>query len=182
MGFGVTFDPEGILSTLGTTLFGVLTGDELLNGKNRRVQCGLIASAGTVVWLTGLLVAHWMPRNKQIYTPSFALWSAGLSHILFAGLFWLIDLHRYRRGWTLPLVFGTNAILAFCLSQVITSLLNLFEVKSEGNQPLYTVFDAYLFSAWLPPRPASLAWAVCIVLFNAAIIYPLYRKRIFIRL
>lgn len=166
-GFGVTFDPEGILSTLGalgTTLFGV------------------IAILGAILWLVSLLLNRWMPLNKQIFTPSFALWSAGLSLIAFAALFWLIDILRFRRGWTLALILGTNAIFAFCLSQIITSLFNLISVKSEGDQPLYMVLAAHLFATWLPPRPASLAWAVLIVLLNVALIYPLYRKRIFLRI
>lgn len=184
-GFGVTFDPEGILSTLGalgTTLFGVLAGEELRTEASSRRQCAAIASAGTMLWLLSLALSRLMPLNKQIYTPTFALWSAGLSLIAFAGLFWLIDIARVRRGWTLLLIFGTNAILAFCLSQVITSLLNVWHVRAEGDQPLYTVLAAHLFGTWLPPRPASLAWAICIVLLNAALLYPLYRRRIFLRL
>ncbi len=103
-GFGVTFDPEGILSTLGAlgaTLFGVLAGDELRNAHSRSRQCGAIAILGAILWLVSLLLNRWMPLNKQIYTPSFALWSAGLSLIAFAALFWLIDILRFRRGWTL---------------------------------------------------------------------------------
>lgn len=184
-GFGVTFDPEGILSTLGalgTTLFGVLAGDELRNAHSRSRQCGAIAILGAILWLVSLLLNRWMPLNKQIFTPSFALWSAGLSLIAFAALFWLIDILRFRRGWTLALILGTNAIFAFCLSQIITSLFNLISVKSEGDQPLYMVLAAHLFATRLPPRPASLAWAVLIVLLNVALIYPLYRKRIFLRI
>lgn len=184
-GFGITFDPEGILSTLGalgTTLFGVLAGDELSIDEDRGRQCGVLAGAGTVLWLLSMVLRQWMPLNKQIYTPTFALWSSGLSLLAFACLFLLIDILRVRRGWTLALVFGTKAIFAFCLSQVITSLLGMWRVKSEGNQPFYMVADAHLFGTWLPPRPASLAWATCVVLLNAALVYPLYRKRIFLRI
>lgn len=91
-GVGITFDPEGILSTLGalcTTFFGVLAGNELCTVRKPLRQCERIATAGTVLWLLSLVLSHWMPLNKQIYTPTFALWSAGLSLIAlraFSGL------------------------------------------------------------------------------------------------
>ena len=185
-GFGITFDPEGVLSTLGalgTTLLGVLAGEELRSGGTRRRQCAVLATAGTALWLVSLALRPFMPLNKQIYTPSFALWSGGLSLLVFALLFYLIDIRSVRRGWTLALVFGTNAIFAFFLSQLITTLLLLTRVTTAtGRHGLYEALNAWIFAPWLPSRTASLAYAVCIVLLNAALVYPLYRRRIFLRL
>ncbi len=185
-GFGITFDPEGVLSTLGalgTTLLGVLAGEELRSRGTRRRQCAVLAVAGTALWLLSLALRPWMPLNKQIYTPSFSLWSGGLSLLVFALLFYFIDLRSVRRGWTLALVFGTNAIFAFFLSQIITNLLLLIHVSTgRGKLPLYEAFNAWIFAPWLPPRTASLAYAVSIVLCNAALVYPLYRRRLLLRL
>ena len=113
---GVTFDPEGILSTLGalaTVLFGALAGEEFGSRHTRAQRCGVLASAGSALWLLSLALRPFMPLNKQLYTPTFALWSTGLSLVVFAGLLWLIDLRGFRRGWTFLLIFGTNAIFAF---------------------------------------------------------------------
>ena len=185
-GFGITFDPEGILSTLGalgTTLLGLIAGEVLRSSATRVRQCAILAAGGTSLWLLSLGLRPWMPLNKQIYTPSFALWSAGLSILALAGLLYLIDLRGMRRGWTLPLIFGTNAILAFALSQVLTGLLGLWRWHTAGdNVPLYMALNARLFAPWLPARIASLSYAVCVVLLNAAILYPLYRRKVFLRL
>ncbi len=185
-GYGVTFDPEGILSTLGalaTVLFGVLAGEELRNGEDRPRQCITLATAGTLLWLTSLGLRHWIPLNKQIYTPPFALWSAGLSLLAFAALFWMVDILRLRRGWTLPLIFGTNAIFAFALSQFVTTMLSTVHFTvGHGMHYLNASLYEGLFASWLPPLPASLAYAIAIVLLNAAIVYPLYRRRVFLRL
>ena len=181
---GITFDPEGILSTLGalaTVLFGTLAGEALRTPRDRAQQGGILASAGTALWLLGLALRSAMPLNKQIYTPTFALWSTGLNLVVFAGLLWLIDIRRVRRGWTLPLIFGTNAILAFFLSQIITGLLIRWRTPAQ-RKAFYEVASSTLFSGWLPPRAASLAWAILIVLLNAALVYPLFRRRIFLRL
>lgn len=185
-GFGITFDPEGVLSTLGaleTMLAGVVAGEELQDDRDRRRACGKLAAAGTMLWLLSLLLRGAMPLNKQIYTPTFALWSSGLSLLAFAGLLYVVDVRAVRRGWTLPLIFGTNAIFAFFLSQVLTNMLNLVHVPFGTTKlPLYMALDEWLFAPWLPPRMASLAYAVCIVLLCAAIVYPLYRRRVFLRL
>ena len=188
-GWGVTFDPEGALSTLGafgTTLLGVLAGEVLRSDadeKERRRQCATLAVGGTGLWLAGLGLGYGIVLNKKIWTPSFALWSAGLSILLLAGLLYLIDIRRCRRGWTLPLIFGTNAILAYVLSGLITTVLNVISVRTpEGKLGLYTFLSNHVFATWLPPRPASLAYALVIVLLNAALVYPLYRRRMFLRL
>lgn len=184
-GFGVSSDPEGVLSTLGAvaaTLFGVAAGEELVRDGHRAQQSRAIASAGVVLWLLSLLLRPAMPINKPLFTPTFALWSTGLSLVAFAGLLWLIDVRQVRRGWTFALIFGSNAILAFLLSQVLTTVLSRSHLPTAPATPLYMAADALLFGSWLPPRMASLLWAVCVVLLNAAILYPLYRRRIFFRL
>ena len=186
-GFGITFDPEGLLSTLGalaTTLFGVLAGEELRHGRDRRSQCAALATGGTVLWLLSLAWNLTLPLNKQIYTPPFALWSAGLSLLAFAALLWFIDIRDHRRGWTFALIFGTNAILAFVLSQIVTRLLSVIHMPSANSatQPLYMWLSEHLLASWLPARPASLAFAVSIVLLNMALLYPFYRRKLFLRL
>ncbi len=185
-GFGITFDPEGVLSTLGalgTTLLGVLAGEELRSPGSRRRQGATLATAGTALWLLSLVLSRFMPLNKQIDTPTFALWSGGLSLVVFAGLFYLIDIRQLRRGWTLALILGTNAIFAFLLSQLLTDVLLLVRVSTAtGRQALYEALNAWIFAPWLPPRTASLAYAVTLVLLNAALVYPLYRRRLFLRL
>jgi predicted acyltransferase len=80
-------------------------------------------------------------------------------------------------------IFGTNAILAFVLSSVITASLDAIHLHVSGAPlSLHHAGYQYLFASWLPPRLGSLAYALTIVALNAALLYPLYRKRIFLRL
>jgi predicted acyltransferase len=82
-------------------------------------------------------------------------------------------------------VFGTNAIFAFALSSVITTLADRIHVgvgASGSRVSLHQWGYQQLFATWLPPINASLAYAVMIVLLNLVLVYPLYRKRIFLRI
>ncbi len=181
-GVGVTFDPEGILSTipaLATLLFGVLAGELLRNPRLTPTRKALLLFAiGASLIGLGFAPTATMPLIKKIWTPTFALLSAGFALTTFAALYAFIDIAGLRR-WTTPaLIFGTNAILAFALSGILTTTFNLIPI---GSQNLHAWANQRLFATWLPPCPASLAYALTVVLINLAMLTPLFRRRIFLR-
>ena len=185
-GYGVTFDPEGILSTLGalaTLLIGVLAGEWMRAAHSSRRKI-----AGLLGFGAGLLLASWLlhpllPINKKIWTSTFTLESGGVSLVAFALFYWIVDVKRWR-WWTPPaLGLGTNAILAFILSTVITTLSDRIHITDANGAPLtlHKWLYQHWFASWMVPLHASLAYAIMIVLLNIAIVWPLYRRRIFLR-
>ncbi len=185
-GFGVTFDPEGLLSTIpaiATLLIGIVAGDWLRMELTRSRKVVVLAAAGVLLALTGWLLHPLLPINKKLWTSTFALFSGGVSLLAFSALYSVLDIKRWR-WWASPaLVFGTNAILAFALSNVITTLTDRirWSLPAGSAITLHEWGYRYGFATWLRPVHASLAYAVLIVLLNLALIYPLYRKRIFLR-
>jgi predicted acyltransferase len=180
-GAGVTFDPEGLLSSLpalATLLMGVL-GGEWIRGEQAPIRRAAgLAIGGAILMAAGLAATPFMPLIKKIWTPSFALFSGGFALVAFALFYWLTDIRKWR-AWTRPaLVFGANAIVAFVVSTVITVLADRIHI---GAVTLHEWGYRTLFTTWLPPVDASLAWALTIVLLNLAVLYPLYRRRIFLR-
>jgi predicted acyltransferase len=183
-GYGVTYDPEGLLSTLPALtllLTGILVG-EWLRVKSSPVRKALaILAVGIVLLLAGRLLDPLLPMNKRIFTTTFALFSIGFSMIAFSVCYWIVDMRRWR-WWTAPaLIFGTNAIFAFALSTMITSLFDLIRVGSE-RLTLHAWGDSHLFLPWLSPIHASLAYALVIVGLNLTIVSILYQRRIFVRI
>ena len=77
------------------------------------------------------------------------------------------------------MIFGTNAIVAFVVSGVLTSTLDVLHV---GAASWHAWGYAHLFLTWLAPVHASLLYAVAIVLVSCAVVGVLYRRRIFVRL
>jgi predicted acyltransferase len=182
-GYGVTYDPEGVLSTpaaLTNLLAGILIGEWLRTKSSPARKALAILVIGAVLFSAGRLLDPLMPINKRIYTPSFAVLSIGFALIALAICFWIVDICRWRR-WTPPaLVFGTNAILAFGLSTVITSLFDVIRV-GIGRLSIHAWGYTHLFLPWLSPVNASLVYAITIVLLNLALVWPLYHHRIFLR-
>ncbi len=186
-GLGPTYDPEGLLSTLPALtnmLFGILAGEQLRSRLPRAQQCGRLATMGTSLWLLGLALSHWLPLNKKLWTSSFALFTSGLSILALAGFLYLVDLRRVRRGWSFLLIFGTNAILAYILADVVEYLFGRVRFHVGGlARPLnlHALIFRDLFASWLSPKMASLGFALFFVCVIALLLYPLYRKRIFLR-
>ena len=182
-GYGVTYDPEGILSTLPALtllLAGVVAGEWLRTESSPVRKVLAILAGGIVLLLAGRLLDLALPINKRIFTTTFALFSIGFGMVAFSVCYWVVDIRRWR-WWTAPaLVFGTNAIFAFALSTVITSLFDLIRVGSE-RLTIHAWGYSHLFLSWLNPIHASLAYALVIVGLNLAIVSILYRRRIFLR-
>jgi predicted acyltransferase len=189
-GYGVTYDPEGLLSTLpaiANTLLGVLTGVWLRMPRPARSKAADLLYFGALLFLVAWPLSSLMPVNKRIWTSTFALLSSGVALLAFALLYWLLDVRSVPR-WTRPAleflrIFGTNAIAAFVLSSVITATLDAVHFNIAGvTLSLHHAAHQYLFAPWLPPRIGSLAYALAIVALNGAFLYPLYRKRIYLRI
>ncbi len=93
-GYGVAFDPEGLLSTLGavgTTLAGAAAGVWLRTTREWRRTALVFALAGVACMAAGYALAPWQPMIKKLWTPSFALFAAGFSFVAFAALYAVLD-------------------------------------------------------------------------------------------
>lgn len=161
-------DPEGLLSTLPAiahTLIGFLVGKILASGDFRKMD-----SLGTALLVAGLLLQYLLPLNKKVWSPSFVLVACGLGTLLLGLLHYIID----ERGWWkrtgLFMVFGTNAIFCYLMSDVLTWTFHLTGFRSWAMSVMGT-------NPW-----TSLLFAVFSVLLVYLVTLPLYRRKIFIKL
>jgi len=181
-----TWDPEGILSSLpavGTSLLGIFAGEWLLSGRPKEVLTRGVLRAGMALVLAGLVWNVWFPINKNLWTSSYVLFSAGTGLILLAALYWVVDLRGRRGPWLTPLlVYGTNAITVFVLSGLMTRVLGRIRVGGDEGTSLYGWIYQTLFRSWAGDYNGSLAFALSYVILWQALMTPLYRKRIFIKL
>jgi predicted acyltransferase len=171
VGAGGTRDPEGLLSTLpavASVMIGALAGRWI--GQQRRPLAerlnGLYA-AGALGMVAGL-VWHWVfPINKSLWTSSYALFTGALGCVALATCMWLIDAHKIT-GWTRPfVVYGTNPMLAFLGSGLMARLIYSIIKVDLGGKRVSLVEWTYqtVYAPWLPPRAASLGFALTFVGF-----------------
>ena len=183
---GVVFDPEGPLSTIpavGTVILGVIAGRWIASPRPLLERIAGLFAAGSLAAMVGMMWNWSFPINKSLWTSSYVMFTAGLACLTLATCMWLIDIHR-ATGWTKPfVVFGMNPIVAFVGSGVMARLIyTLLKVQWNGRSvPVQQAFHEAVFASWLPPRVASLCFALTFVLFWYAILLVLHRKRIYVR-
>lgn len=177
------FDPEGLLSTLPATasvLFGYGAGRFMRHRAVASGVSGRLAVAGLACIGLGLLWQPWFPINKQLWTSSYVVYTAGWSLLLLALYYEVIEVRRQRwLGWPLE-VMGRNAITLFFASGLIARVL-LRNHIGDGRS-LYQWFYDSAFVPWAGPLDGSLAFAVATIVIWWLVLYGLYRKRWFISL
>ena len=158
------FDPEGILSTLpavATVLLGTLAGDWLRGARTNVSKLQGMLSAGAVLTAGGLALHPLYPINKQLWTSTFVIFTAGMA----------------------LLVFGTNAIAVFAGSTLMVKILMMITF-SDGGKTVNAIGYLYqhAFSPLAGPYLGSLLYPLALILLWLLIILPLYKRKIFIRL
>jgi predicted acyltransferase len=193
-----TRDPEGLLSTLpaiATTLLGSVTALWLrrTDGKPTPItpsQCVIgLCLSGLLSLAAGLLWNLSFPINKNLWTCSYVLFAAGWALLALAAFYWLIDIRRIndtRAGkWLIfPwLVFGSNAIVAFCVSVFL--VINMIWIKvPDAGKTVTAWFWIYhhLFAFNGSTKNTSLAFALAFVAICFTPNWLLWRKRIFVKI
>jgi predicted acyltransferase len=157
---------------------------------------GGLSAVGLLFCVAGVLWNPFFPINKNLWTSSYVLFSAGLSLLLLALFYWLIDichLNQKPAGKALLwpwLVFGSNAITAFVLSNFLVELA--LWIKVPAGALVNPADPAQRISAWLwtyrhlfarhdSTNITSVAFALA---FTALCFLPnwlLWRKKIFLK-
>jgi predicted acyltransferase len=179
-----TRDPEGVLSTipaLGTSLLGLLTGQWLRSARSATSKVLGLAMFGLTGVVAGKIFDQWFPINKKLWTSSYVLFTAGLAMLFLTLCYWIVDVKQWRGLWTKPLlVFGMNAIAAYCFAEVISHLLD--HMHTAGGIAWQDFIYQRRFAPLASPANASLLYALAYVLVCWMAMSVLYRRGIFVKI
>jgi predicted acyltransferase len=146
-----------------------------------------LALASIVFLASGYLWSIWFPLNKKMWTSSYVLVSAGWSLALLAATYWAIEQRGWFRGrgkaWIWPwLVFGSNAIVAYMVSELLPGVLGNIPIHI-GNRAidLLGFLSAPIFEHIHNPGWAAFTFSVSYTVVCFVPVWLLYRKRIFVK-
>ncbi len=162
------------IPSLATMIFGLLAGDLLRSRWADGRKFAILVTAGVLGLASGWLLQEMgiCPIVKRIWTPSWALFSAGWSCLILAAFYGVVDLLGFRR-WTFPLVVvGMNSITMYVLAGL---------TKGWFYQSIKTHFGAGVFE-FAGETYAPVVTQVAVLLAMWLFLYWLYRQRVFIRI
>jgi predicted acyltransferase len=179
-------DPEGLLSTLpalGTAGLGVLTGFWLRSARSSMEKAwGLLA--GAVVGIaSGEVWNIWFPINKKLWTSSYVLFAAGCTLLMLGVCYFAFDVKRVKREWGYPwLVFGSNAITAYLVSELMAGALGAIHLTCGGVwMNLQRCIYEGVFQGIGSPAFGSLLFSLAYVAVCFLPNLILYRRKIFLK-
>ena len=186
-GFGITFDPEGLFSTLPaivTVVLGYLTG-YLISSTERKKIVQKLLMFGAAGVIAGLVWHIGFPINKPIWSSSYVIYTAGLAQLVMAVMIYLIDILDYKK-WAHPfLVFGMNPLFIFVLSvvwvKVIIFLIHFTDTSGKSITGYAWLYNN-AFASWAGALNGSLFFALTHIVVYWLIVLYLYRKKIFIKI
>ena len=167
-------DPEGLFSTIpaiGTAMMGMFTG-EWVKAKHEGIsetrKTLLLAAAGAAFLVVGLVWSLFFPINKNLWTSSFVCVVGGISTLLFALFYYIIDVKDCRK-WTLFFrVIGMNSITIYLAQRFIDFKFT--------NKALFTGL-ASIF----PESMSPLILAISYIALCWGFLYFLYKQKIFLK-
>ena len=183
-----TWDPEGPLSTLpavATAMLGVLAGRWITRRDHELGdRVGRLFYAGVAGLLIGWTWSFFFPINKNLWTSSYVVFTAGFACVILAVCLWIIDI-RGVRWWTKPwVIYGVNPLVAFAGSGLMARTIDsLIKVESGGRKvSLHQLSYARLFEPYFPEKFASLLWGLCFVALWLGILALLHKRNIVVKL
>jgi predicted acyltransferase len=165
-------DPEGVMSTIpaiSTGLLGIYAGTVLKNKSIKEMtKVYRLAGLGIVFLLLAQLWNLDFPINKNLWSSSFVMHVGGLSLLLLALFYFIIDVKGYRKWSFFFTVIGMNSILIYVSEHFI----------DWG----YTSKAFFTWLGQLAGSPYNLVvMAICFVLVKWAFLYFMYKKKVFLR-
>lgn len=169
---GEVFDPEGVLcivSAVSITMMGALAGYIIRSGKSQPAKKALyISIAGVLAIALSLALEPVYPVIKKMWTVSYVLRAAGVSALMLATFYYVIDV-RGLKSWTLFFrVFGMNSITIYMAARII---------NFHGISRFFLNWTSvHIGEQW-----GALFIATGVLILQWALMLFLYRKKIFLR-
>lgn len=183
---GFAFDPEGLLSTIPCVahcLIGCYAGRLIMTTDDKWQKVNRSFILGTLLLFAGLLLDYGFPINKSMWSASYVFLTCGLASLLLALLTWIIDICGKRRWAVFFESFGANPLFIYVLSTL--TVISLSNIRFDFHGEPYTVLS-FWYRVCLQPvfgdNCGSLLSALSLVLLMWLVAYPLYRKKIYIKI
>jgi predicted acyltransferase len=162
------------IPSLATMIFGLLAGELLRGAGAEREKVRKLLAYGAVGVAIGAVLhyAGVSPLVKRIWTPSWAVFSAGWAAIFLALFYYMVDVRGWRR-WALPfLVVGMNSIAMYVIVHIGEGY-TAAALKTNLGRGTFQAFGAVYEPIFIGAASLLIFWLILLWM---------YRRRIFVRI
>jgi predicted acyltransferase len=157
-----------IVSAIGITIMGIIAGKILQNSTFTEYRkTGFLAGIGLVLIFLGLIISPFYPIIKVCWTTTYNLLAGGISFLLIALFYLVIDVWRFHKWSFFFRVIGMNSIFIYLLGRIV---------------PVETITGYFI--GWIIKPAGNLGELIGVIGFLTAewlLLYFMYRKKIFIK-
>ncbi|NTS78521.1 DUF1624 domain-containing protein [Catenovulum sp. SM1970] len=178
-GFGLPFDPEGLLSTL-PAVVNVIVGFEvtrlMLQYKEKIHAVRELSMIGFLVIAIGIILAPLIPINKALWTSSYVFLTSGIAIVLLALFIYLFDIKQQEKMAEPLLAYGLNPLFIYVVSWLWIGSYSFIEITPDTNmhafiyQTFSQITSAKFASLLFAILHVSLFWWFCKVLYQRRIV------------
>ena len=157
------------INFISNMLLGVLSGQLILSIRDKASKAKLLFFYGLAMLVTGLIWSPVFPIIRSLWTSSFVLVTCGISTLLMAFFYLVIDVWGRSKWAFFFVVFGANSIAIYMMA-------HMFDFSLIGNiivGGLSTLF---------PSNVQDFIQAVAAMMIMWLILYWMYRKKTFIKI
>lgn len=157
------------INFISNMLLGVLMGHIIFSSQNKKEKTKLLFIYGFVMLFAGLAWSLFFPVMRSLWTSSFVLVTCGISTLLLATFYLIIDVWGYSKWSFFFIVFGSNSISIYMMA-------HMFDFRQIGN-----IFVGG-FSNLFVPNVQAFIQAVGAMAVMWLILYWMYCKKTFIKI
>ena len=156
------------INFISNMLLGVLTGQLIFSNRDKADKTRLLFFCGMGMFIAGSIWGQFFPIIRSLWTSSFVLVTCGVTTLLLASFYLIIDVRGYSKWAFFFVVFGANSIAIYMMA-------HMFDFSLIGN-----IFVGGL-SSLFPSNVHDFIQAVAAMLAMWLILYWMYRKKTFIK-
>jgi predicted acyltransferase len=160
---------------LATMVIGLITGGLLRSDRTDREKLKWLLVSGVICLVAGALLdlSGLAPMVKRIWTPTFAIFSAGWALLLLAFFYGVMEMRGARRWAFVFVVAGMNSIALYCMSMLM---------KPWIRERLKLHLGKDLFDRPFGPTFAPMVEMAAILLVLWLVAFWMYRRKIFLKI
>ena len=128
--------------------------------------------------MIGLRGARAFPINKNLWTSSYVVFTAGMAAYLFGLFYWIADVRVIPR-WCRPFVVWAQRDPG--LRALRPPRQDPRPPEGAGGTSVWAWLHGTLFASWLPPHPASVAFAITNVVLWYLVLRELDRRGLYFK-